>query len=508
MGDEDGFVVRARGLPWSCTPQEVQDFFKGVNIKNAQEGIKFTYTIEGRPSGECFVELETGADLEEAMKKHNQHMGHRYVEVFRSKLSEMEWVTKRSGTTSLKNSDGWLRLRGLPFGASSVEIAQFFGDLEIVANSITFLQDNQLRNTGEAYVQFASKEIAEKALEKNKQTMGHRYIEIFRSNQDEVMQAKRMSGYRGGGGGFMGGGQRPSPYDRFGGGGGGFGGRGYGGGPRSGFERRYRGYGGGGYDDEFSYGGGGGYGGGGYGGGGGGYGGGGGFGGGMGMGGGRGRGRGGRGRGASRAMGFGGGRGGGGGGGFGGGDGQDFVSETGHAVFMRGLPFRADDDAIREWFRGIANPVQIAIHKNDMGQNSGNAHVDFATHTEALAAMSKDKKNMGHRYIELFLKSEESSGGGGRYGGGGGGGGSALGGGYGTGSTSNYGMQSTGSSFSGQSSMLSGAGTGYTSFGSGGYGTGNQNGSSSAFYEDMDMGQGMMGGGGSGGRGGNYGGYN
>ena len=44
-----------------------------------------------------------------------------------------------------------------------------------------------------------------------------------------------------------------------------------------------------------------------------------------------------------------------------------------------------------------------------MGRNTGNCHVDFATHTEALAAMSKDKKNMGHRYIELFLKSEEST---------------------------------------------------------------------------------------------------
>ncbi len=47
--------------------------------------------------------------------------------------------------------------------------------------------------------------------------------------------------------------------------------------------------------------------------------------------------------------GFGGGRGGGGGGGgFGGGDGQGYISETGHAVFMRGLPFRADEDKIRE----------------------------------------------------------------------------------------------------------------------------------------------------------------
>ena len=39
---------------------------------------------------------------------------------------------------------------------------------------------------------------------------------------------------------------------------------------------------------------------------------------------------------------------GGGGGGFGGGDGQNYESQTGHAVFMRGLPFRADEDAVRE----------------------------------------------------------------------------------------------------------------------------------------------------------------
>ena len=50
--------------------------------------------------------------------------------------------------------------------------------------------------------------------------------------------------------------------------------------------------------------------------------------------------------------------GGGGGGGFGNlppihinlicGDGQNYESQTGHAVFMRGLPFRADEDAVRE----------------------------------------------------------------------------------------------------------------------------------------------------------------
>ena len=49
------------------------------------------------------------------------------VSVFKAKRGEMEWVVKRSGL-NLENAmdDGCVRLRGLPFGCSKEEIAQFF----------------------------------------------------------------------------------------------------------------------------------------------------------------------------------------------------------------------------------------------------------------------------------------------------------------------------------------------------------------------------------------------
>lgn len=39
-----------------------------------------TMSIEGRPSGEAFVEMESDEDVELACKKDREHMGHRYIE--------------------------------------------------------------------------------------------------------------------------------------------------------------------------------------------------------------------------------------------------------------------------------------------------------------------------------------------------------------------------------------------------------------------------------------------
>merc|ERR1719458_881399 len=243
-GGTDGFVVRVRGLPWSATTEEISSFFGECNIKDGQEGIHMTMTREGRPSGEAYIEMEDDESCEKAVKKDRQHMGKRYVEVFRAKHSEMKWVVNKGGSNDDGDGGGFggesaesvIRLRGLPYDCSKDDIKTFFEGLEITPNGILTTTDYQGRSSGEAFVQFKNKGFAERALEKNKESIGHRYIEIFRSSMEE---ASRVSGMGGGGGGQMGGyggmgrgggmggggrmgggmgGGRPSPYDRQGGG--------------------------------------------------------------------------------------------------------------------------------------------------------------------------------------------------------------------------------------------------------------------------------------------------
>uniref|UniRef100_H3A5M1 RRM domain-containing protein n=1 Tax=Latimeria chalumnae TaxID=7897 RepID=H3A5M1_LATCH len=328
----DGFVVRVRGLPWSCSADEVLRFFSDCKIANEAAGIHFTYTKEGRPSGEAFIELENEDEVKIALKKDRETMGHRYVEacaVFKSNNVEMDWVLKHTGPNSPDSAnDGFVRLRGLPFGCSKEEIVQFFSGLEIVPNGITLPVDFQGRSTGEAFVQFASQEIAEKALKKHKERIGHRYIEIFKSSRTEVRThydpPRKPMGM-----------QRPGPYDRP------SAGRGYGNMSRGGgFERMRRGGYGGGMSDPHRYGDG----------------------------------------------------------------GSTFQSTTGHCVHMRGLPYRATENDIYNFFSPL-NPVRVHIEIGADGRVTGEADVEFATHEDAVAAMSKDKANMQHRYVELFLNS-------------------------------------------------------------------------------------------------------
>merc|ERR1719209_2836579 len=122
-------------------------------------------------------------------------MGKRYVEVFEVSWRDMEHAggggspAREPAYLPPKHEDigddGVVRLRGLPFEASKGEVTDFFAGVLIVT-------DFNGRASGEAFVQFTNTADAVSALEKNKASMGRRYIEVFKSSMEEAKRAQGM----------------------------------------------------------------------------------------------------------------------------------------------------------------------------------------------------------------------------------------------------------------------------------------------------------------------------
>ncbi|CAH2040104.1 unnamed protein product, partial [Iphiclides podalirius] len=335
LGSGDaGHIIKLRGLPFSTTVEDVLDFLRGVNVVNGKEGVHLTEVRPGRPSGECYVEVLDQIDVEEALKKDKENMGKRYIEVFSTDRQDMEWALNAmnqsengfDGIPNLSDDMGIVKLRGLPFGCSKEEIIQFFDGLTVAPDGVHLLYDYTGRASGEAFVHFVDKGSAQEALNRDREKIGHRYIEVFPSSADEVRAyGARDSGRAPASASASARAARPTPYDR-----------------------------GDGYAPRFARGG----------------------------------------RGFSRGGNF----------------RRGSFRRGGFCVHMRGLPFKATPQDIAYFFKPV-RPVNISILYENSGRPSGEADVEFDSHEDAVRAMRRDKSNMDHRYIELFLNSSPNGGG-------------------------------------------------------------------------------------------------
>eukprot|EP00069_Balaena_mysticetus_P006724 bmy_05339T0 len=186
-------VVRARGLPWQSSDQDVARFFKGLNI--ARGGVALCLNAQGRRNGEALIRFVDSEQRDLALQRHKHHMGVRYIEVYKATGEEF---VKIAGGTSLevarflsREDQVILRLRGLPFSAGPADVLGFLGPECPVtggANGLLFVRHPDGRPTGDAFALFACEELAQAALRRHKGTLGKRYIELFRSTAAEVQQ--------------------------------------------------------------------------------------------------------------------------------------------------------------------------------------------------------------------------------------------------------------------------------------------------------------------------------
>ncbi|KHN74014.1 Heterogeneous nuclear ribonucleoprotein F [Toxocara canis] len=343
MQETSSNYVRLRGLPFSAKEDDVRNFLQGLYVRS----VTFTLTATGRASGECYVELTDTAAVEEAKKFDKKEMSNRYIEVFSVSESEVTWMIRHGvikNAESLANGASTtnnyvVRLRGIPFSATVTDIKEFFSGLDVA--DVVIDKEPGGRPSGEAFVRLASKQHAEMALERNKKNMGTRYVEVFRSSGEEMENAQYNCNR---GGMFPAPRGEPIPLRGLMAAGGGYRDRyGYGGGPMRGPMSRGRP---GPYDMPYDR--------------------------------------------YSRY-----------GGGYGGYEDEGLDYDVSTRVYMRGLPYNANAADIEDFFKPL-NCVEIKLGYNEDRRPSGDAYVLFSTMAEARDALSRNKKSIGTRYIELF----------------------------------------------------------------------------------------------------------
>uniref|UniRef100_A0A5F8GZ48 Epithelial splicing regulatory protein 1 n=1 Tax=Monodelphis domestica TaxID=13616 RepID=A0A5F8GZ48_MONDO len=190
---DDNTIVRARGLPWQSSDQDIARFFKGLNI--AKGGAALCLNAQGRRNGEALVRFVSEEHRDLALQRHKHHMGNRYIEVY--KATGEDFLKIAGGTSNevaqflSKENQVIVRMRGLPFTATAEEVLAFFGQHCPITGGkegILFVTYPDGRPTGDAFVLFACEEYAQNALRKHKDLLGKRYIELFRSTAAEVQQ--------------------------------------------------------------------------------------------------------------------------------------------------------------------------------------------------------------------------------------------------------------------------------------------------------------------------------
>ncbi|BFZ19205.1 hypothetical protein BsWGS_22244 [Bradybaena similaris] len=197
----DGLVVRARGLPWQSSDQDIARFFKGLNI--AKGGVALCLSPQGRRNGEALIRFESEEHRDLALKRHKHHIGQRYIEVY--KASGKDFINVAGGNNSeaqaflSRGGQTIIRMRGLPFTSTTQQVLEFFtrepNASEVLdgEEGILFVHYPDGRSTGDAFVLFSTEEESAKALKKHREMMGSRYIELFKSTTAEVQQVLNRS---------------------------------------------------------------------------------------------------------------------------------------------------------------------------------------------------------------------------------------------------------------------------------------------------------------------------
>jgi len=200
------FYIKMSGVPFRASVQELKDFFEG-----GEKPIRVEHSLnsDGRNSGHAFAAFASEQAAEQAMLKDRQYMGPRYVSLSRSDTFGTSQYTgqysSKANAFDGNFSEFCVKLSGVPFKTTEQEVKDFFkgGD---APTKIQTIMNEEGRSSGEMLADFASEEAVQKALLKDREYIGSRFVILTRyTGQEEPRQERRSFGERGGGRGGRGG---------------------------------------------------------------------------------------------------------------------------------------------------------------------------------------------------------------------------------------------------------------------------------------------------------------
>jgi len=176
-------VVRLRGMHFSCQQEDICAFFYPAIVQRTD----FVTLPDGTHNGEVFVEFRSDKDAKEALRKNRKKLGDRTVNMVITSDAERTTVLQMmSDAANFTSIPHVVRLRGLPFTCTEMDVAVFFQGLNIVAGGIHLIVQYDNTPTGEALVEFKYAADVCLALKKHRQHITHRYVEVYACTEEDL----------------------------------------------------------------------------------------------------------------------------------------------------------------------------------------------------------------------------------------------------------------------------------------------------------------------------------
>lgn len=157
-------IVRIRGLPTSCTEDDIMLFFRGISIQ--KNGIKRAL-VGGKPSPECFILLESKEEAMRASMLNMEKIGEKFIEIAITGRREFEHYVVHNfvnnGPTYSKDNmpnipldkrRSTLMVVGLPYSLEKNDLISFFSSFDLKESDIYLLSTHTGKFSGNGLVTF------------------------------------------------------------------------------------------------------------------------------------------------------------------------------------------------------------------------------------------------------------------------------------------------------------------------------------------------------------------